>query len=273
MQFQTPTLSALIKAAWLGICLRTELFVLLSLLSGILSAILYMPSAEVITNLIEILDGQNDPETKTADAAAAIDEGASTLFFGHLMVTAVTTFLIIPWARACAPGALTPSAGGTKAFLRRGFRSFLHMVAATGMIVLLALVALPTVSIIGGALGGLGNAVVMTGVVLIVWASIALTGIANLAIAAEARDRRETLWTAWSRGRFFLTPITGALGFLLLSVGLANMIVSSLLAGLLPSGIAEVIGMVLSGTFIYAASALHVSALYLVPDFRDLRPL
>ncbi len=273
MQFQTPTLAALVKAAWTGIRLRTELFMLLTILSGILSALLYMPAAEVIEELISILDSQREPEVKTAEAAAAIDEGASTLFIGHLLVTAVTTFLIIPWARACAPGSLTPSAGGLKAFLRRGFRSFLHMVAATGMIILLALVALPTVSVIGSALGGIGNAVVMTGVVLLVWASIALTGIANLAIAAEARDRKETMWTAWNRGRFFLTPITGALGFLLLSVGLANMIISSFLASLLPEGVANLIGMVVSGMFVYAASALHVAALYLVPDFRDLRPL
>lgn len=272
MYFQTPTLVSLTSAAIRAVRLRTQLFILLALLAGILSAFLYMPSAAVIAEVMLALESGGDAENSANELSRILENGLGTLFLGHLMVTAVTTFLSIPWARAAAPGGLTPAAGGLPAFFRRGFRSFLHMIAANGLTILLGLVALPLVATLTSSMGGLGGAVMMTALVIMIWAALALTGIANLAIAAEARDRRETLLTAWRRGRFFLMPITASLALFLLTAFVANMVVSPIAAALLPAGSEQLVLAAISGAILYGASALHIAALYIVPDFRDLTP-
>ena len=272
MYFQTPTLVSLTTAAVRALKSRTQLFLMLAALAGILSAFLYMPSATVIEELIVILESGGEANQSANRLSEVLEEGLGTLFMGHLMVTAVTTFLSVPFARAAAPGGLVPAHGGAKAFLRRGFRSFLHMVAANGITVLLALVVLPLAAVLTSGLGGLGNAVVMTALVLMIWAALAITGLAHLAIAAEARDRKDTFVTAWRRGRFFLMPITASLALFLLSAFVADMVITPLVGALLPAGSAKLVLAALSGAIIYGASALHIASLYIVPDFRDLRP-
>ena len=271
MQFQTPTLASLTIAAWTAVRQRMELFFLLAGLSGILSAFLYLPAANVIDEILTILSTPTPDEDQQQAAAAAFSEGASTLFLGHLMVTAVATFLVIPWARASAPGNLVPSGGGVTALLRRGVRSFFHMVAASGLTIILLLVGIPLTAGLTASMGSLGNAVTMTVFVLTIWASIALTGTAHLAIAAEARDRQDTLLTAWRRARFFIIPIAGSLAFLVTMMILANMTVAPIILAILPDGLTKMVGLALSGSLLYMVSALHVAALYIVPDFRDLR--
>jgi hypothetical protein len=272
MYFQTPTLVSLTTAAIRAVRLRPQLFVLLAALAGILSALLYMPSAAVITEIMLAIEAGNDAEGSATELSRILEDGLGTLFLGHLMVTAVTTFLSIPWARTVAPGGLMPTEGGVPAFFRRGLRSFFHMVAANGITILLGLVALPLVAVLTSGLGGLGSAVMMTSLVILIWAALALTGLAHLAIAAEARDRRETLLTAWRRGRFFLMPITASLALLLLSAFVVNMVLAPIVAALLPDGSEQLVVAALSGAILYGASALHIGALYLVPDFRDLNP-
>ena len=270
MYFQTPTLISLTSTALRAFMLRPQLFILLAGLAGILSAFLYMPSAAVIEDLLLALEAGGDAESSAGRLADILEDGLGTLFAGHLMVTAVTTFLAVPWARAVAPGKLRPSSGGTPAFIRRGFRAFLHMVAANGITILLALLGLPIVAILSGSLGSLGNAVLMTALVLMIWAALAFTGLAHLAIAAEARDRKDTLVTAWRRGRFFMMPITASLALFLLAAFTLNSMLAGVVGAVLPEGAEKLIVAALSGTILYAASALHIAALYIVPDFRDL---
>ncbi|WP_262691068.1 hypothetical protein [Kordiimonas aestuarii] len=272
MHFQTPTLVSLTGAAWRAFRNRTQLFFLLAMLSGILSAFLYLPATQVVAEILVILNSNEPANAVADDLSAAISEGAPTLFVGHLLVTAVTTFLIVPWARAAAPGNLTPSAGGIAAFVRRGLRSFLHMIAANGLTILLALVGLPLAAALTASFGGLGNAVMMTAIVLMIWAAFAFTSLAHLAIAAEARDRKDTILTAWSRGRFFLMPITASLALMFLLAFVADLIIAPILLAVLPESMGDMFSMAFSGMILFAASALHVAALYIVPDFRDLRP-
>jgi len=271
MQFQTPTMSNLMRAAVIAVKARSQLLILLTALAGILSSIVYAPAAEVLNELL--LASEEASETGQGQTAVAeiFQNGATTLLLGHLAVTAISAFLLVPWARASAPGGLIPSDGGAGAFWVRGLRSFLHLVAASGLTMLIILFAFPIVTVIAGALGGLGSAVMLAAVFFIIWAAIALTATAHLAIAAEARDRRETIWSAFVRARLFMAPIAGSLALLLFLMMIANLITGGIITGILPTSVQMTVSSIMSGALLYLVSALHVAALYIVPDFRDLR--
>ncbi len=272
MQFQTPTIAGLVGAAVQAAKARTELLVLLGLLAGIGSSIVYAPAMAVVEQLLDIQQQSDGSEDGTAEFAAAFNDGLSTLLLGHLAATAVSTFLLVPFARASAPGGLVPAAGGMKAFLIRGLRSFLHMVAVNGITILGGLFILSLTAGLALAFGGMASALAMVGGGLVLWMSIILTSTAHLAIAAEARDRRETLPSAFMRARLFMVPIAASLGIILLATSVFYLTISALAVSLVPEEFETRMAMIVSGFVVYVTSALHVAALYQVPDFRDLRP-
>jgi vacuolar-type H+-ATPase subunit I/STV1 len=273
MYFQTPTIQNLIGAAVKAARQRTELLLLLSVLAGILTSIVYSPALKVLDDMVAILGtAGGNPNEIDPQAASVFSDGVSTLLFCHLAVTAVTTFLIIPWARAIAPGQLMPAGGGALAMWTRGLRSCLHVIAAGGLSILLVIAAVPIVQLLGGLLGPVGNVLTIALLCLVLWAGFALAGTANLAVAAEARDRRETLLTAFNRSRLFLAPIAGSLALIFLVLMFLNLTVGTMVVTLMPDAWEGRIASVISGAVVYSISALHVAALYTVPDFRDLRP-
>lgn len=272
MQFHTPTILGLLAAAKNAAKARLQLLLLLAGLAGIMTSIVYAPALAVLEELMAALENASSVEGGETEAAAIFREGASTLLFGHLATTAVSCFLLIPFARAAAPGGLIPGGGGTGAMWRRGLRSFLHMVAASGITMLIVLFAVPIVALISSALGPLGSAVMLAAVCAIVWVAISLTGTAHLAIAAEARDRRETLPSAFMRARLFMVPIAGSLALMLLLMMVTDLLIGGLLMAILPAEFYNSVGTIFSGSLLFITSALHVAALYNVPDFRDLRP-
>ncbi len=272
MHFQTPTISNLLSAAISAARARTELLILLALLAGILSSIVYWPALKVINDFSLALEASQADQAMLEEAARIFNEGASTLLFGHLAVTGISAFLLVPWARAVAPGKLLPAAGGTSAFLRRGTRSFLHMVAASGLSILFLLVAVQFaggLSVLPPALSGIAVVALFC---LIIWVGFALSGTAHLAVAAEARDRRETLYSAFVRARLFMPPIVGSLALILLCLMTLNVIVGSVLLALVPDSLQLRLSSIIGGAVFYFISALHVAASYVVPDFRDLAP-
>ncbi|TNE61882.1 MAG: hypothetical protein EP335_14440 [Alphaproteobacteria bacterium] len=273
MTFVTPTVANILGQAWLVSRKRWQLLMLLALLSGIVSSILYRPATAVINEVLAALESGGDAITEehVAAAAEALSRGGGALLVGHLLVTLVATMLLVPWARAAAPGGLVPAAGGMVAFLRRGVRSFLHMVAANGITVLLTLLVLPVAATLAGLLGALAGLINIAALLLLVWISLSITGTAHLAIAAEARDRQETLYTAWIRAKLFLRAIAGSLAAILFILMTGNLIVGGLVFTLLPEATAQTVSSVLGGALIYLTSALHVAGVYIVPDFRDLR--
>lgn len=272
MQFQTPTIAGLVGAAIQAAKARTELLVLLGLLAGIGSSIVYAPAMAVVEHLFEIQQQSDGSKEGSAEFATAFNDGLTTLLLGHLAATAVSTFLLVPFARASAPGGLIPSAGGLRAFLIRGLRSFLHMVAVNGITILGGLFILSLTAGLALAMGGLANALAMVGGGMVIWMSIVLTSTAHLAIAAESRDRRETLPSAFMRMRLFLVPIVASLGVIFLVASVFYLTIGTLAVSLVPEEFETRMTMIVSGFVVYLASALHVAALYQVPDFRDLRP-
>ncbi|MCJ9427584.1 hypothetical protein [Kordiimonas marina] len=272
MTFVTPTVANIMARAFAMARRRLELLILLGLLSGILSSIVYTPASKVLDALFTALEKAEQTGGTMTEAARILNEGASTLLMGQVMVTLVATFLLVPWARAAAPGGLVPNDGGLPAFLRRGVRSFLHMLAAHGMTVLIILFVMPLAAMIGSFLGPFGPFLIMIAVMAMIWITMALIGTANLAIAAEARDRRETLFSAWVRARLFIRPIVGSLSALFLLLMFADLLIEGLIVSILPAGIARTLSSAAGGALIYAISALHIAGIYVVPDFRDLRP-
>lgn len=272
MHFQTPTISNLIRAAIAAARARTELLVLLALLAGILSSIVYWPALKVISDFSLALEASQSDQGMLEEAARIINEGAGTLLFGHLAVTGISAFLLVPWARAVAPSKLLPAAGGRSALLRRGTRSFLHMIAASGLSIVFLLVAVQLaggLSVFPSAVAGIAAIALFF---LVIWVGFALSGTAHLAVAAEARDRRETLYSAFVRARLFMAPIAGSLALIFLFLMTVNVTVSSLLAALVPASLELRLSSIIGGAVFYSISALHVAAIYVVPDFRDLKP-
>lgn len=272
MQFQTPTIASLVGAAIKAAKARTELLILLALLAGIGSSIVYAPAMTVFENLIEAQQSADPANENNQEAVAIFNDGASTLLLGHLAATAVSTFLLVPFARASAPGNLVPAAGGIQAFMVRGLRSFLHMVAVNGITILVALFALSLLMGLAAALGPLTNLAAVLAAGFVIWASIILTSTAHLAIAAEARDRRETLPSAFVRARLFMVPIAASLAILFFATTIFYLTIGTIVIGLVPEAFQARMGLIVSGFVVYLTSALHVAALYEVPDFRDLRP-
>ncbi|NVJ99664.1 MAG: hypothetical protein HWE25_16055 [Alphaproteobacteria bacterium] len=272
MQFQTPTIASLIAAALGAAKVRLQLLLLLALLCGICSSVIYGPALEVLNSFMAALEQADDTSGQGGEAFGILEDGLSTLLFGHIATTAVASFLIIPFARASAPGDLVPAEGGALAFWTRGHRSFFHVLAASGLTVLVALVLIQLLGAVVSVFGSFQNAVAVVVFCFIIWTGFAFTGIAHLAIAAEARDRRETLMSAFRRGRFFLAPIAGSLALILLAMMFVNLLFGAFATAITPSPLQDTVNMVVSGAILYMVSALHVAALYIVPDFRDLRP-
>lgn len=272
MHFQTPTISNLVRAAMQAAQARAELLLLLALLAGILSSIVYWPALKVLNDFSLALEASEADQAMIEDAFRLLSEGAGTLLFGQVAVTGISAFLLIPWARAAAPGKLLPSAGGSAALMRRGARAFLHMVAASGLSMLLTMVAIQLMVGLSALPAGIAGVLIIAVICFVIWVGFALSGTAHLAVAAEARDRRETLMSAFVRARLFMAPIAGSLALIFLVLMMINMVFGSLTAVLIPASFELRFSSIVFGTVLYLISALHVAAVYIVPDFRDLTP-
>ncbi len=272
MTFPYPTISAILYQAWAMARKRSELLILLALLSGILCCIVYMPASAVLNNIFEALEEpMMSDEERTNAAMLALNDGVGTLFMGQLAIMAITAFLLVPWARAVAPTGLIPADGGFPAFARRGIRSFIHLLVALGLTILAFVTIMPFTALLSTALGSLGTVLTIISATALIWLSLSFSGAANFAVASEAQDQKQALFSAWTRVKSFLKPVTGSLALIFLLMVIINALIGNLIIAVLPESFGAIISMVLSGTMIYLVSALHIAGLRIIPS--GLRPV
>ncbi|WP_308912023.1 hypothetical protein [Pseudokordiimonas caeni] len=267
MTFRTPTTLSLLKAAFRAARARAMLLLLLSLMCGAVSGLLYAPAWPVVSDLFTVMADQTLADTERSERMAAIlGDGFFTVVICHVLVMAATAQLVAPWARAVAPDAPAPLGAGYGDSARRGFRLFGHMLTGAGVSLSLIIVLVGIAQFIPAAFVQLVVAILMLGSIMMVAA------IVNLANAAAARDRAESFLSAWRRGRLFGGPIVSSFAFIAIMVTFLNMTIGTLIVALAPSAIELPVSMIVGGAFMFLMTALHVAAMHDVPDFHDLMP-
>ncbi len=233
------------------------MLLLLTLLAGLMNAVLFAPAFETMGEIFEAVSPNSEAGQQTA--AALISDGWPTLAWGQLTVTLVNAMLLVPWARAMAPGGLTPGSGGSSRMLTRSLRAFWHMTVSNILLAIMLGVGLTVLGALASAVGILSMVVIFAGVFAMVWAAIALNAAAHFAVLLESVDHPTRLLTAWKSFGKNTRPATASLGCLFLVYFMVSALMSSLVSGL---GIEnDRVWLVVSGALTFAVSAIHVAAL------------
>jgi len=249
-----------------SIKLRMELFVLLTIFSGLLTSIIYTPALTALNNLIlaagtSTESGQIDTEA----FSALLSDYLPTLIIGHVALLAVFAALLPFWARAANPNGLLPWDGSRNAYLVRSTRSFFHLVTAA----LLTLVGLGIIilvaSILGLASGGAGGIAMLLIVSIGIWISVILSAAANTAIISSSIDHKIRFTEAITKNRFFLRPIIGSLAFIWFASLMANTTLEPVIKMFFDGTLAVRFVAFLQGSFGFITAAVHISALYKIP--------
>ncbi len=268
MSFETPTLRSLLLRAAGSARHNTELLVLLALLCGLVSAWIFAPAQAILLAVQELL--RPGGEDNLQAAFDLLSSGLATLILGYLGVLLVTALAVVPWARRVAPAVLAPLGGGAMVYVRRAGRMFVHLATAAGLTILAFLAVFTLSTLVGAVVPALNGVLFVAATVVAIWMLLAISATAHLAVGAEARDRRETLSSAWLRARIFLQPMVGSYACLLLLFGFFNILLTVAVLSFVPERLAPYLGDVINFAIFYTITALHVAAVYGVPDFRDV---
>ncbi|MBV1900853.1 MAG: hypothetical protein KUG56_04185 [Kordiimonadaceae bacterium] len=245
---------------------RPELLLLLAVLAGLLTSILFRPATEIINLALESL-GDQQPNDETIEATTKIiTRGFSTILLGQIALIAISAFLLPLWARAMGHKGLIPGDGGMLAFVARGMAAFQHIFIANALSVASMLIAVPVLVTLGTALGSMGSLLVMVAAFLLMWLMFAFTSVANFAIIHCAEDKNISYKNAWRQARPFLRPMTSFYATLWLTAGVINLLLSNLAAESLPDEIAMPLSLIISGTLSLLTNALHVAGLFSLPS-------
>lgn len=243
---------------------RWQLFAMLAVFNGLVSSILFGPAYRVMQSIMAALATSADEETATA-AMDLLSSGFSTLLLGHLAVTALNAALLVPWARAVAREELIPLDGAVSVVFTRSLRAAWHLFLAGVITVVVFAFGGTILFSLASTLGFLAMVIVFAGGIGLAWVGFMINASANFAVTLEARDRPVSLAAAAQRLRPQAIPA---------ATSLACFWVISMVAGMLVSGLIGEnneslyrLSLAVSGTFGFAASALHIAALgCLQPD-------
>lgn len=236
---------------------RPQLFWMLALLAGLMSSILMGPAYELTQQIVETLAATD--QTGADRALVLINENWTTLAWAQVAVTFVNAMLLVPWARAAAPGGLAPASGGSGAMLRRILRAFWHQTFANILFVLLVVFGGVILGTLAASVGFLSMVIVFAGTFAIAWISIALFAMAHFAMLLESLDKPSSLADAFQSLKLQARPATASLGVLFLVYLIVNTLLSSLI-GSIDLGTNR-LWLIVSGALTYAISALHIAAL------------
>lgn len=261
-----PTLSNLLKAAKATASKRLELLILLSLLAGVLTNILYRPAVDVIDAVMAVLNVPDPGEEEIQKAAEIFTTGLDVLLLGHLALLMISAFLLPIWARAAAPSGLVPGEGGLPAIFTRGFTALKYLLISTGLTIASFIIIAP---IAAGLSQILGSLPIAAGGILLLWFSFVWAATANIAIMLTVEGTSITFRAAWSYARIFLRPITGSYAALWLVAGILNLLLSNMVTQSLPLDWSKPLSLIISGTLTYAALALHVAGLFSLPGVEN----
>lgn len=247
----------LLAHAWLRVQARPEMLLLLAALAGLMNALLFLPAFETMGQIVGSLSEETG--TSQANTAQLIAQGWPTLAWGQITVTLTNAMLLVPWARAMAPGSILPGGGGSGRMLVRSLRAFWHMILANILLALMLAVGLTVLGALVSSVGFLAMVLVFAGVFAMVWTAIALNAAAHFSVLLEAVDHPTGLFTAWKSFGKNARPATASLGSLFLVYFVSSALLSSLIGGL---GIEnDRVWLAISGALTFAVSAIHIAAL------------
>lgn len=251
--------------------LRWQLLAMLAALYGIISGVLNVPAFEILQAFAAASNATAGQATNAAPVdysreLAILNDGMSTLIWVYLATTALNAALLVPWARAIAPGALLPGQGNGKAHALRFLRSFSHYITATLLTAAAILLGGFILTTVAPFLGFLAMPLVFAGGLGFIWAAIILNAIANYAVFYEAQDKPISFADAWRKFKPAFIPLSACLAaFYMISI-IAGLVFSGLFG---PDGLnSQVAGMALNGAFSFCVGALHMAAL---AHFNSLR--
>ena len=243
---------------------RWHLAAMLAVLYGAVSSILNEPSFAILEALTA---ATNETANQGGDAQPldfstemeVLKAGLPTLIGVYLAGTALSALLLVPWARAIAPGDLTPGSGDTTAHATRFARSFGHFITAT-LLTVIAFVGGGTIVItLASLIGFLTMPLVFAGGLGLIWVSIILNAVANYAVFFEAQDKPISFVDTWRKFKPAVVPLSACLAVLFMVSIMASFIVSGLFGAAGPS--LQLATMALNGALGFMVSALHISAL------------
>ncbi|WP_374765177.1 hypothetical protein [Yunchengibacter salinarum] len=255
---------SLMRTAFLQARANPTSFILLGLLVGLVSAIVLTPATRVLQTISEKVSGAETTDAANQAALSALEAGMGMLVISALGSMLVSAVGLVPWVRLVAGRA--PLEGGLPRLALKGVKAFVHLLAATGILLVFALLLVS----VGGLLSSLiGPAAVLldllVALILIVLFLLAHS-MAHYAIALEALDRTTTIFTAWAETKENGKAMTGALGLLFALAFGVNLILGNVVVALLPGAVANLVTMVLGPTLFFLARALQTGAVIdLVP--------
>jgi len=243
---------------------RWHLAAMLAVLYGAVSSILNEPSFAILQALTAAANetANQGGGTQPIDFSSEMEilkAGMPTLIGVYLAGTALSALLLVPWARAIAPGDLTPGQGETTAHATRFARSFGHFITAT-LLTGIAFVGGGTIVItLASLIGFLTMPLVFAGGLGLIWGSIVLNAVANYAVFFEAQDQPISFVDTWRKFKPAVVPLSASLAALFMVSILASIVVSGLFGGAGSS--MQLVSMALNGALGFMVSALHISAL------------
>ncbi len=258
-----PTASDLLKTSVLKSRPHVRVLMLLGLLCGIISSILFAPASTVLDAIlmaIETDDPTGPSSQQIQQAMDIINAGLTSLIIGHIAVTVVSVGALVPWARMTFVGAL-PMQGGLQMFLRRTWRAFLHMIAANGVMLMVVMFVTLTILPVATLFGSAGNTFVFIGAILTLWALMAVAAIANVAVALEASDAPITPIMVWRIAKQHVKALTVSYAAIIIVLSLLNITLFASVIDLLPTSLQTTVFAVVGSTIVYLFNALHIAGL------------
>lgn len=258
------SIAILIRSAVQRTSPRWQLLAMLAVLYGIVSGVINVPAFEILQ---EFATSSNATAGQATNAAPVdysreleiLNDGMPTLIWVYLATTALSAALLVPWARAIAPGDLLPGSGNGKAHALRFLRAFSHYITATLLTAAAIVLGGFVITMVASLLGFMAMPLVFAGGLAFIWVTIILNAVANYALFYEAQDKPISFADTWRKFRPAFIPLSACLAaFYMVSI-IAGLVFSGLFG---PTGLnSQIAGMALNGAFSFSVGALHVAAL------------
>ncbi len=150
-------------------------------------------------------------------------------------------------------------AGGLADLVRRSLRSFVHLIAALGLGVLLMGLIVSVITALTAGLGVIGLIVAIIAIGFSIWAAAALAAVSHMAVFQEAIDLPVGLISMIIRLKHSIALFTASYIALFLIVSLIGVIIATLFGGPLPVGVGIAISNSITGAASFLVSAIFIA--------------
>lgn len=262
MNTYQPKIAEMLVHAFAVVKARSQLLMLLAVLTGLVVSIVSAPAYELMAAIAAVFEPEGD-ETATNQAVELITNGWPTLVWGQLLSTLVNAASLVLWARASLGGEFVPASGGPLKLAERSLRSFWHLTLANILFVAGIFMGATILGMLASAVGFLALVIMFAGSFILVWFAVIVFTVANFALLREAGDHPTSLAAAWQMIQPSIRAASASLACLFLVYFFASAFITSGLEGM---GLeSNRLFLIVTGTLGFLLSAVHVSALTALP--------